>query len=130
MHDARVLEAALALAADSTATVAARLGALRALLRAKAPGHLYHSLSRLVAPPECVPPHCASTYTWHFYGPGPVAGDTARWPAFGQPMAANYVTRIDSAATSIQLDAGTPENLRAAAKHVATFPPDAELQGR
>jgi hypothetical protein len=76
IHDSRVLEAALALAADSAATLAARLGALRALLWAKAPGHPYYSLSRLLMPPECVRPSCVSSYTGHFYGAGPVVGDT------------------------------------------------------
>jgi hypothetical protein len=130
VHDARVLEAALVLAVDSTATVAARLGALRALLWAKAPGHSYHALSFLLEPPKCVPPRCTSSYTGHFYGPGPVAGDTIRWPAFGLPMPAGYVGQIDRVATSIYHDSLAPDDLRDAAKHVAAFPPDAELWGR
>jgi hypothetical protein len=130
VHDARVLTAALALATDSGATVPARLGALRALLWAKAPGHPNYSLSTLVAPPECVRPRCSSSYTGHFYHGGPVAGDTTRWPAFGRPMPAGYVARIDSAAAHIEHDPSAPESLRTAARHVRIFPPDPELEGR
>jgi hypothetical protein len=130
VHDARVLAAALALALDSGATLAARLGALRALLWAKAPGHSYYSLSTLLKPPECVRPSCFSSYTSHFYRGGPVAGDTTRWPAFGRPMPAGYVARIDSAAAYVEHDPGTPESLRSAARHVRMFPPDPELEGR
>jgi hypothetical protein len=130
IHDARVLAVALALATDSGATIPARLGALRALLWAKAPGHPYHSLSTLLEEPECVRPRCSSSYTGHFYGGGPVAGDTTSWPAFGRPMPTGYVARIDSTAASIEQPASTPAILRRAARHVRIFPPDLELEGR
>jgi hypothetical protein len=130
VHDARVLAAALALATDSAATIPARLGALRALLWAKAPGHPYYSLSALTAPPECVRPRCLSSYTSHFYRGGPVAGDTTRWPVFGRPMPDRYVDRIDSAAARIEHDSSTPESLRTAARHVRLFPADPELAGQ
>ena len=130
VHDARVLAAALAVALDSGATLAARLGALRALLWAKAPGHPYYSLSTLVAPPACVRPRCFSSYTSHFYHGGPVAGDTTRWPAFGRLMPAGYVTQIDSAAAHVENDGRSPESLRHAARHVRMFPPDPEVEGR
>jgi hypothetical protein len=130
VHDARVLAAALALASDSGATLAARLGALRALLWAKAPGQPYYSLSTLAAPPECMRPRCWSSYTGHFYRGGPVAGDSTRWPAFGRPMPAGYVARIDSAAAYVEHDARAPESLRYAARHVRMFPPDPELEGQ
>ncbi len=129
VHDARVLAAALALTTDSAATVPAHLGALRALLWAKAPGHPYHSLSALVGSPDCVRPYCSSSYTGHFYHGGPVAGDTTRWPAFGRPMPTGYVARIDSVAAQIDHDPGAPESLRAAARLVRAFPPDLELEG-
>jgi hypothetical protein len=130
VHDARVLGAALALATDSAATVPARLGALRALLWAKAPGHPYYSLSALMSPAQCVRPRCSSSYTSHFYRGGPVAGDTTRWPVFGRRVPARYVTQIDSAAALVEHDPSTPESVRAAARHVRLFPPDPELMGR
>jgi hypothetical protein len=130
IHDARVLAAALALATDSAASVPARLGALRALLWAKAPGHPYYSLSDLMATPECVRPRCLSSYTGHFYRGGPIAGDTTEWPAFGRPMPARYVARIDSAAALVEHDPASPAGLRAAARHVRLFPPDPELAGQ
>jgi hypothetical protein len=130
IHDARVLEAALALALDSSATVAARLGALRALLWAKAPGHPYYSLSTLLLPPQCVRPGCFSSYTSHFYRGGPTAGDTIQWPVFGYPMPGGYVTQIDGAAALIEDDARAPKSLRDAAHHVRMFPADPEVAYR
>ena len=130
VHDGRVLVAALALATDSGATVAARLGALRALLWAKAPGHPYNSLSALLAEPSCVRPGCVSSYTGHYYRGGPAAADTTRWPAFGRPMPPRYVDYIDRAAAFIEQHPGTPESLRMAAGHVRLFPPDPELAGQ
>jgi hypothetical protein len=130
VHDGRVLVAALALATDSGATVPARLGALRALLWAKAPGHPYSSLSALLAAPSCVRPRCVSSYTGHYYRGGPVAADTTRWPVFGRPMPPRYVDHIDRAAAFIEQHPRTPESLRPAARHVRLFPPDPELAGR
>ena len=130
VHDGRVLVAALALATDSGATVPARLGALRALLWAKAPGHPYDSLSALLAAPSCVRPHCVSSYTGHFYRGGPAAADTTRWPVFGRPMPPGYVDHIDRAAAFIEQYPRAPESLRMAARHVRLFPPDPELAGR
>ena len=130
VHDGRVLVAALSLATDSGATIPARLGALRALLWAKAPGHPYYSLSDLMAPPRCVRPGCFSSYTGHYYQGGPVAGDTIRWPVTGQPMPPRYVDQINWAVSFIEHHPRTPESLQTAARHVRLFPPDPELAGQ
>jgi hypothetical protein len=130
VHDGRVLAAALAVALDSAATVAARLGGLRAMLWAKAPGHPYYSLSSLLTPPRCVRPRCFSSYTSHFYGGGPVAGATARWPVFGYPMPKGFVSKINSAAAMLEGDPGAPKSIRDAARHVQIFPADPEVAYR
>ena len=130
VHDGRVLAAALAVSLDTSATIAARLGALRALLWAKAPGHPYHSLSSLLTPPTCVRPRCFSSYTSHFYGGGPVAGATARWPVFGYPMPDGFVSQINSATAMIEDDGRAPTSLRGAARHVRMFPADPEVAFR
>ena len=130
VHDGRVLAAALAVSLDSSATIAARLGALRALLWAKAPGHPYYSLSSLLTPPTCVRPRCFSSYTSHFYHGGPVAGATARWPVFGYPMPEGFVSAIDSAAAMIEGQSRVPKSLRDAARHVRMFPADPEVAYR
>ena len=130
VHDGRVLAAALAVSLDSSATTAARLGALRALLWAKAPGHPYYSLSSLLTLPTCMRPRCFSSYTSHFYGGGPVAGATARWPVFGYPMPERFVSKINGAAALIEGDGRAPKSLREAARNVRIFPADPEVAYR
>jgi hypothetical protein len=129
LHDARLLAAGAEVATDSLATPEARLAALRILLWSKAPGHLV-PMRTMVERPGCDPRRCRSTYTGHFYGGGPIAGDTTSWPVFGTPMPAQYVTKIDSIARLVEIAPGTPMVVQRAARVVRQFPPDPELKGR
>ena len=129
VHDARLLAAGLAVAGDTLATPPARVAALRVLLWSKAPGHGL-PLRHMVEGPSCAPPGCRSSATDHYYGAGPGAGDSMRWPVFGAPMPAGYAATIDSAARAVADVPGTPASVRAAARVVRRFPQDSELTGR
>lgn len=129
VHDAHILAAGLDVAVDSAAAPEARVAALRALLWSKAPGHLL-PLRLMIVPPSCDPRSCSSTFTGHFYGGGPVLGDTTRWPVFGAPMPNDYATRIDSVAIVLERRPATPEPVRRAAQLVRGFPRDRELADR
>ena len=68
VHDARILEAAVRVAADTTAAPAARVAAIRTLIWMKSPGMLL-SMTMMFGTPRCIPPLCVSTYEGHYYGP-------------------------------------------------------------
>jgi len=129
VHDAHLVTAGIEVATDSLAAPEARIAAFRTLLWSKAPGH-FVPLHAMVTGPSCDPRRCHSTYTGHFYGGGPVLGDTIRWPVFGTPMSARYAATIDSAAAGVEQAAGTPGMVRRAASVVRQFPSDRELGGR
>jgi hypothetical protein len=129
VHDAHVLSAALAVAADPLASAEARVFALRALIWSKAPGHPV-TLQTMRTGPSCDPRQCYSTYAGHFYGGGPILGDTIRWPVFGAPMPIGYGNVIDSTALVVERSQGVPEVVRRAATIVRQFPQDRELAGR
>ena len=129
VHDAQLVSAGIDVATDGRATPEARVAALRTLLWSKAPGH-FMPLQAMATGPSCDPRQCYSTYTGHFYGGGPVRGDTIRWPVFGTPMPARYAASIDSAAAVAERTSGTPEIVRRAAAVVRQFPSDRELGGR
>jgi hypothetical protein len=129
VHDAHLVSAGVDVATDSLATPEARTAALRVLLWSKAPGHRV-SFRSMVDGVDCEPPSCRSTYTGHFFGGGPVQGDTTSWPVFGTPMRRDYVTAIDSVARVVEKIPNVPTMVRRAARTVRRFPPDGELKRR
>jgi hypothetical protein len=129
VHDAHLFTAGVDVAGDSLATPEARTAAFRVLLWSKAPGHLV-SLRTMVDGPDCEPGWCRSSYTGHFYGGGPMLGDSISWPVFGTPMPRNYATTIDSVARVVEGAPYVPPMVRRAAQTVRRFPPDRELKGR
>lgn len=129
VHDARLLDAGITVAADTSATPEVRMAAFRVLLWSKAPGHNV-PLARMSEGTSCMPLACVSSYTGHFYHGGPFAGDTTSWPVFGVPMPAGYVARIDSVASLVEQAQSSPETLRRVALLVRRWPPDEQLKGR
>ena len=126
VHDASVFDAAIHVASDRQASDQARVFALRALLWAKAPGHLMPFQS-MIDGPRCAPPRCSSTYTGHFHGPGPFAGDTVSWPVWGQPMPSDFVQVIDEIARRLADDRRNSGAVRAAARTVLMYPQDRQM---
>ena len=129
VHDAHLVSAAIDVATDNLATSEARIAAIRVLLWSKAPGHLM-PLRAMLSGPSCDPRMCFSTYTGHFFGGGPVAGDTIRWPVFGAPMPPRYAATIDSVALATERASAAPDIVRRAAGIVRQFPSDRELTDR
>lgn len=126
VHDRHIVDAAVEVAQADSASTEARIAALRALVWAKAPGHPI-PLRTMASGPPCVPRSCFSTYTGHYYGPGPIAGDTMQWPVLGEQTADDYVQRIDSVAAALVDDATVPSDVRAAPRTVLRFPQDRQL---
>ena len=131
LHDSRVFAAALTVAGDRGAAPAARVLAFRTLIWSKAPGH-WIPYGALVTDPGAPANRWLyagrSTYTGHFYGGGPVAGDTTSWPVFGAPLAADYQGRILHLCTSVAADSVESGEVRSAARHACKFEPDEELE--
>ncbi len=129
VHDAAILETALAVACDGDAHFVARIAALRTLIWMKSPGQLI-SLTQMVSAPTCPPKRCSSSSEGHFYRGGPMLGDTITWPVYGTPMPAMYPHLIDSIAAAVTQDVHAPQLVRHAAALVARYPPSAHLRGR
>jgi hypothetical protein len=121
VHDARILDAALRLAADETAQPPARVAAMRTLIWMKSPG-MFLTMTMMFGTPGCVPRECESSVEGHYYGPYTRPDSTSGWPVFGQPAATGYAARIDSVVRAIVEDPATPANVRSAAQLVVRFP--------
>lgn len=126
VHDRRIIDAAAQVAVSNASTPESRIASLRVLTWAKAPGHLL-SFTSMVAGPRCVPPECASTYTGHFYGPGPFAAPTIAWPVIGEAADDSYVAGINATALAIVADETAPSEVRNAARTVLLYPQDRQL---
>jgi hypothetical protein len=130
VHDGEILRTALAVAGDGSAHQAARVAALRTLIWMKSPGH-HITLHQMTSMPSCPPERCTSTYEGHFYGGGPMLGDTTTWPVYGTPMPPRYPLLIDSLAHALIAEPRAPQVVRQAAALVVRYPPATQrLHGR
>jgi hypothetical protein len=122
VHDAGLLDAALSVARDGSASVEARVFAFRTLTWTFAPGHGITYEAMLREPPQRP---SMSSYTGHYYH-GYTAGDLA-WPAFGEMPAPDFVERIRDACRRTAADPAQPDPVRRAARTTCAWEPDREL---
>lgn len=131
VRDGRVLQTALSIARDPAAASGARVAAWRVLIWAKAPGHLLplHRVGSGEFPCSLVG-RCWSTYTGHFYGGGPMAGDTLSWPVVARPMPVDHLSQIDRVAAEVAGDARAPVVVQNAARLALATRPDTQVSDR
>ncbi len=129
LHDAQLLAAGIEVATDTLAAPEARVAALRVMLWTKAPGHAV-TMRDMIGSDGCGSRACLSSYTNHFFGRGPFAGDTTSSLTFGEPMSPGYVAQIDSVAQLVAIFRSNPDIVQRAARVVLRYPTDDQLGGR